>query len=255
MISLVTACYNSAATLPDTLCSIRSQQGCSFEYIVIDGGSFDGTLGLIEAEKVAPGTRLVTWISESDQGIYDALNKGISLARGEVLGFLHADDVFAHPQVLSQVSACFDDPSVVVCYGDLEYVWRDAPNRVMRHWQAGQFMQARLRRGWMPPHPTLYVRRSWYEAHGGFDTSYRISADYDLILRLFSDLSDFQVAYIPEVLVRMRAGGASNRSLRNVLRKSVEDFRALKSNGVGGLGALAWKNFSKLGQFLVWNRR
>lgn len=250
-ISLITACYNSVGTLPDTLSSVRSQQGSAFECILIDGGSSDGTRALIEEEQARPGTPIARWISEPDQGIYDALNKGIALAQGEVVGFLHADDVFAHASVLKRVSDCFEDPTILACYGDLEYVWRDDPGRVLRHWRSGGFTPARLRWGWMPPHPTLYVRRSWYEEHGGFDLRYRIAADYDLILRLFSGLRESQVVYLPEVLVRMRTGGASNRSLGNILRKSAEDYRALRSNGVGGLGALAWKNLSKLGQFVA----
>lgn len=250
-VSIITACCNSVITLSDTLSSIRSQQGLTFESILIDGGSTDGTLALIEAEHAKPDTPLSRWISEPDQGIYDALNKGIALSQGEILGFLHADDVFAHPTVLKQVSECFEDPVILACYGDLEYVWRDDPTRVLRHWRAGRFTPARLHWGWMPPHPTLYVRRSWYEAHGGFDTRYQIAADYDLILRLFSGLSESQVVYLPEVLVRMRTGGASNRSLRNILRKSTEDYQALRSNRVGGFGALAWKNLSKLGQFMA----
>lgn len=248
-ISVITACYNSIATLPDTLASIRSQQGISFESILIDGGSSDGTQGLIEADWARADTPLSCWSSEPDQGIYDALNKGIAMAKGDVLGFLHADDFFAHSAVLERVSECFEDPMIVACYGDLEYVWRDDPTQVLRHWRANSFTPARLRWGWMPPHPTLYVRRSWYDAHGGFDTRYRIAADYDLILRLFSGLSEFQVGYVPEVLVRMRTGGASNRSLRNILRKSVEDYQALRLNQVGGFAALAWKNLSKVSQF------
>lgn len=250
-ISVITACYNSIVTLPDTLSSVRSQQALACEYILIDGGSSDGTLALIEAEHSRADTPLSCWISEPDQGIYDALNKGIALATGEVVGFLHADDVFAHPSVLKRVAACFEDPAIVACYGDLEYVWRDDPARVLRHWRAGCFTPSRLRWGWMPPHPTLYVRRSWYEAHGCFDTNYRIAADYDLMLRLLSGLSERQVVYLPEVLVRMRTGGASNRSLGNILHKSAEDYRALRSNGIGGVGALLWKNLSKLGQFVV----
>lgn len=250
-ISVITACYQSVATLPDTLSSIRAQQSLTFESILIDGGSNDGTVTLIEEERARPGTQLSRWISEPDHGIYDALNKGITLSRGEVVGFLHADDVFAHPRVLARVGACFENPAILACYGDLEYVWQDNPSRVLRHWRAGRFMPARLRFGWMPPHPTLYIRRSWYEAHGYFDTTYRIAADYDLILRLFSGLRESQVMYLPEVLVRMRAGGVSNRSVRNIVRKSAEDYRALRSNSVGGVRALAWKNLSKLRQFVT----
>ncbi|WPL19426.1 PGL/p-HBAD biosynthesis glycosyltransferase [Thiorhodovibrio winogradskyi] len=160
-LSLVTACFNSAATLSDTLSSVRAQQGIALEYLLIDGGSQDGTVALIEAEQGRPDTHLSKWISEPDHGIYDALNKGIALATGDILGFLDADDVLAHPLVLHRVAACFDDPAVMACYGDLDYVWRDDPARVVRHWRAGPFEPRRLRWGWMPPHPTLYVRRSW----------------------------------------------------------------------------------------------
>lgn len=251
ILSLITASYNSARTLAETFGSVRAQQGLSFEYILIDGGSSDGTVELVEAEAGKAESFVSNWVSESDQGIYDALNKGISLAIGEILGFLHADDVLAHSLVLQRVVACFENPMVMACYGDLDYVWRDDPARVVRHWRSGAFDPQRLRWGWMPPHPTLYVRRSWYATHGGFDTRYRIAADYDLMLRLLSGLTARQVVYLPEVLVRMRTGGASNRSLGNILRKSAEDYRALRSNGVGGVGALAWKNLSKLGQFVV----
>lgn len=247
-LSLVTACYNSLATLPDTLSSVYSQQDVELEYIVVDGASEDGTRELIAAERSKPGSPLSIWISEPDRGIYDALNKGIGLATGEVLGFLHADDVFAHPFVLEHVAASFEDPSVVACYGDLEYVWRNDSSKVLRYWRSGEFDQRRLRWGWMPPHPTVYVRRSWYLRYGGFNTRYRIAADYDLMLRLLSDVQG-RVVYLPEVLVRMRTGGASNRSLRNILLKSSEDYRALRSNQVGGAGALLWKNLSKLQQF------
>lgn len=243
-LSLITACYNSAATLPDTLASVRAQRDVDLEYRVIDGGSRDGTVELLQQN----GDRISHWISEPDGGIYYALNKGLSLATGEVIGFLHADDVFADERVLARVAKAFADPAVEACYGDLVYVSRDDPGRVIRYWRAGAYRPALLRRGWMPPHPTLYVRRRLYQQHGGFDTRYRIAADYDCMLRLLSRLEG-RVVYIPEVLVRMRVGGASNRSLGNILRKSAEDYRALRANRIGGLGALAWKNVSKIGQF------
>lgn len=215
------------------------------ELVVVDGVSTDGTRELLEARH----DRLGVFISEPDKGIYHALNKGIARASGEVIGFLHADDLFTDELVLQRVAAVFADPGVDVCYGDLVYVRRDDPDRVIRYWRAGEYRPERLRRGWMPPHPTFYVRRSLYEEHGLFDTSYRIAADYDCMLRLLSRLRG-RVVYIPEVLVRMRVGGASNRSLANILRKSAEDYRAIQANGVGGLGTLVWKNLSKLPQFI-----
>jgi glycosyltransferase len=134
-------------------------------------------------------------------------------------------------------------------YGDLQYVRKGDTSQVVRHWKSYPFSRRSLAWGWMPPHPTLYVRRGWYERIGGFDTRYRIAADYDCILRLFSQ-PDFKAVYLPHVLVKMRVGGVSNRSASNILRKSREDLDALRRSGVGGFGALAWKNLSKVGQFL-----
>lgn len=247
-ISLITACHNSAAVLPEALASVSSQSNVGFEYLMIDGASADATVDLIRAAgKVVTG-----WVSEPDEGIYHALNKGIARASGEVVGFLHADDLFADERVLERIAAVFADPRVDACYGDLVYVRRDDPARVVRYWRSGEYRPERLRRGWMPPHPTFYVRRSLYEEHGLFDTRYRIAADYDCMLRLLSRLRG-RVVYIPEVLVRMRVGGASNRSLANILRKSAEDYRAIRANGVGCLGTLVWKNLSKLPQFFIHN--
>lgn len=242
-ISLITACFNAVETLPETLTSVAGQSGADVEYIVVDGGSTDGTVGLIE------GARVSRWVSEPDGGIYDALNKGISLSSGEVIGFLHADDVFAHDRVLERIAERFADPTVQASYGDLVYVARGDTARVVRYWRSRPYSARALRWGWMPPHPTFYLRRSWYERVGGFDTSYRIAADYEHMLRVLRAL-DGQVAYLPEVLVRMRLGGASNRSLRNLWRKSLEDRRALRANRLGGWPAVAAKNVSKLPQFV-----
>lgn len=244
-ISVVTACFNTIRTIEATLDSVASQTFGPMEHVVVDGASTDGTWRVIKGRY----DTLAVAISEPDRGIYDALNKGIARCSGEVIGFLHADDVYADADVLGRVAQAFQDPTVQAAYGDLDYVSRDEPSRVIRHWQSEPFSRRKLAWGWMPPHPTLYVRRDMYARVGGFDTSYRIAADYDMILRLFSQ-SDLNPVYIPSVLVRMRLGGASNRSLRNIARKSLDDWRALRNNRVGGAGALFWKNVSKLGQFL-----
>lgn len=245
-ISVITAVYNNRATVAAALDSALAQTHEDVELVVIDGGSTDGTLEVLRGY----GGRIAVLVSEPDRGIYDALNKGIRLASGEVLGFLHSDDLYADAGVLSRVAQAFAGADVAAVYGDLLYVRKDAPERVVRAWRAGQFAPTRLARGWMPPHPTFYARREAYAELGGFDTRYRIAADYDCMLR-FLGRGGLRVGYIPEVLVKMRVGGASNRSLGNILRKSAEDYRALKANGVGGLPALAWKNLSKLPQFFV----
>lgn len=244
-VSVITACLNCRDTIADALDSALSQTHDDLELIVIDGGSTDGTLDVLRGY----ANRLGALVSEPDAGIYDALNKGIRCATGEAVGFLHADDLFADREVLSLVAHAFSERSVQAVYGDLVYVRRGDPDRVVRYWKAGAFSPSKLRRGWMPPHPTFYVRRSVYERLGAFDTSYRIAADYDCMLR-FLFKGEVVPAYIPRVLVQMRSGGASNRSLSNIVQKSREDFRALKNNAVGGLGPLALKNLRKVSQFI-----
>lgn len=245
-ISVVTAVYNNRYTVGQALDSALAQDHPNVELIVIDGGSTDGTLEVLQGY----AERLAVLVSEPDRGIYDALNKGIARASGEVVGFLHSDDLLADESVLSRIGAAFADPEVDAAYGDLLYVKKDDPSRVVRTWRAAKFSRSKLARGWMPPHPTFYVRRRVYETLGGYDTAYRIAADYDCMLRLLGR-GGVRAAYIPEVLVKMRVGGASNRSLKNILTKSREDYRALRNSGVGGLRALAWKNLSKLPQFFM----
>lgn len=244
-ISVITASYCCAHTIADALNSVSAQSHPDVEHVIVDGASQDGTWQIVQSLR---SPRVVA-LSEPDQGLYDALNKGIARSSGEVIGFLHADDVFADADVLTRIAAAFAEPAIDAVYGDLQYVRAEDVARVVRHWRSRPFSPELLRRGWMPPHPTLYVRRAWYERLGGFDLRYRIAADYEFILRLFSQ-PGLRVAYLPHVLVRMRVGGMSNRSLSNIVRKSAEDLRALRTHGVGGLGTLTWKNLSKLGQFL-----
>jgi glycosyltransferase involved in cell wall biosynthesis len=243
-VSIITATFNNCETIVDSLNSTISQQGAEFELIVIDGGSTDGTIEVLDGI----GGQIDTLVSESDDGMYDALNKGIARASGDIVGFMHSDDLFSDSNVLSDVVSAFADPEVVVAYGDLHYVGQSDPNRIIRRWRAGNFSSRKLAWGWMPPHPTLYLRRSLYEQVGGFNTQYRIAADYDHILRVFS-LPNLKPVYIPRVLVKMRTGGQSNSSIRNVISKSKEDFRVIKKNNVGGIGTLLWKNISKIPQF------
>lgn len=247
-ISIVTATWNCAYTIEDCLQSVAAQTWPYREHVVIDGGSKDGTVPLLEKHSEQIGIL----ISEPDKGIYDALNKGIARASGDVVGFLHADDLYAHKDVLAKVARAFENPSLCAVYGDLQYVSKEDTSQVVRHWASRPFEPHMLRQGWMPPHPTLYVRREWYERIGGFDINYRIAADYFSILQLFSQ-PGFKAMYIPDVLVKMRVGGASNRSLKNIIHKSREDYDALRRSNFGlmpAVMALGMKNFSKVGQFL-----
>lgn len=247
-ISVVTATWNCASTISDCLDSVANQTYPHREHIVIDGVSRDGTINVLQAHC----GQLAVLLSEPDKGIYDALNKGIALSSGDVVGFLHADDLYAHNDVLAHVAAAFEaDPAICAVYGDLQYVRKQNVSEVVRYWRSSIFTPKRLSWGWMPPHPTLYVRREWYERIGGLDTRYRIAADYYSILQLFNQ-PGFEATYLPEVLVKMRLGGASNRSLRAIICKSCEDWDALRRAGMGcfqGAGALLWKNFSKIRQF------
>jgi glycosyltransferase len=245
-ISVITAVYNRSDTIEDALSSVASQDHDAIEHVVVDGASTDGTAEILEHHR----GQIAVLVSEKDHGIYDALNKGIGVATGEVVGFLHADDLFGHARVLSRIATVFADPAVEAVYGDLVYVAKGDTGRVIRRWRAGAFSPGKLAWGWMPPHPTFYVRRRVYERLGCFDTRYRIAADYDCMLR-FLGRGGIIPAYIPEVLVKMRLGGTSNRSIAGIFRKSREDYRILRRNNVGALGALLWKNAGKLGQFFT----
>jgi glycosyltransferase involved in cell wall biosynthesis len=257
-LTVITVTYNCARSIRVCLDSVAQQSYPNRKHVVVDGASTDGTLGILQSHRA----QIETLLSEPDHGIYDALNKGIANATGEVIGLLHADDLYASDQVLATVAAVFENPNVQAVYGDLQYVSRVDVSRVIRHWRAGEFSQAKLARGWMPPHPTLFLRRGVYDKLAGsprralgaprgdafFNTRYRIAADYDFMLRVLGGLKLDQVVYLPEVLVKMRVGGASNRSLKAIIRKSAEDYRILRANGFsicGAAGALAWKNLSK----------
>ena len=173
----------------------------------------------------------------------------MQLVSGDIIGFLHADDVLADKSVLSSIANAFKDPAVDAVYGDLIYVREYDLNAAVRYWRPGFFTKRKLNWGWMPPHPALYLRREVYERIGQFDTCYKVASDYDYILKVFTS-PNFKSIYLPKVLVRMRMGGLSNGSLPMILRKSLEDYQALRRNKVGGLGALIYKNISKLTQFL-----
>jgi len=226
-ISVITVCYNAAATIADAVHSVASQDYPDVEHIVIDGGSKDSTLAVLEQSK----GRIAKLVSEPDNGIYDAMNKGLTLATGEVVGFLNADDWYAHSGVLSRVSAQFAQPDVDACYADLVYVDKDDPTRVVRYWKSRPYHDGLCERGWMPAHPTFYVRRKIYLQHGGFNTRYRLQADSEICMR-FLAVKRIKAVYVPEVWVRMRMGGATNRSLRNIWRGNMEAWHAARNSGL-----------------------
>jgi len=243
-ISVVTAIMNGRDTLPDMLESLREQTHQDVEHVVQDGGSTDGSLDYLRLQ----GLDGMALESGTDTGIYDAINQGIRRASGDIIGLLHADDRLATPNVLESVAKAFEDPSIEGVYGDLQYVARDNSDRVIRHWKAGDFAMAKLKRGWMPPHPTLYLRREVFERVGLYDTSFHIAGDYEAMLR-FLTAGSVRLAYLPQVMVQMKMGGVSNKSFAHLIRKSREDYRAIKRHNIGGITTLITKNVSKIGQF------
>jgi glycosyltransferase involved in cell wall biosynthesis len=225
-ITVITVCYNSASTIGDTLRSIASQSYKDLEHLVIDGGSTDGTLEIVRAWE---GHRL-RLVSEPDEGIYDAMNKGLALAAGGIVGFLNADDFYADQTVLEQIANVFQDEKVDACYADLVYVSQDN-RRVVRYWESKPFTKGDFALGWCPAHPTFYVRKSVVDRNGCFDKSFRLAADAELMMR-YLEREEIRSTYKPGVWVRMRLGGQTNQSLSNVVRQNKEVLRALRKNGV-----------------------
>lgn len=244
-ISVVTAVKDGVETLPAMLDSLKAQTHTDVEHVVQDGQSTDGTLTLLNKQ----GHPKMALRSAADTGLYDAINQGIARASGDVIGLLHADDQLAAPDVLAKVALAMEDRNIDGVYGDLQYVSRDEPTKVIRHWKAGPYSTAHLKRGWMPPHPTLYLRRAVFDLAGLYDTSFQISGDYDAMLR-FLTAGRVKLGYLPQVMVQMKMGGVSNRSFAHIIRKSREDYRAIRRHGVGGVGTLMAKNLSKLPQFI-----
>lgn len=244
-VSIITAVFNRVSTIEQAIISVQRQTYRDIEHIIQDGGSMDGTIELVD--RLADARTKV--LSERDYGIYDAINRGIGRATGDVIGVMHSDDFFADDRVVEKVAAVFNDPNISGVYGDLQYVSASEPSRVVRHWRSGAYRFDKLRSGWMPPHPTLYLRRDVFEKLGLYDTNMRISADYDAILRYLVK-GRIDLGYVPHVLVKMRTGGESNRSLERILKKSREDLSAIRRNGVGGVYTLMMKNVSKIYQFV-----
>ncbi len=226
-ITIVTVCRNAADTIADTLESVATQSHDDVEHIVIDGASTDDTLKIVEHY----ADTLAHVLFESDHGVYDAMNKSLALASGEVVGFLNADDVYMHQDVLAKVSATMADPAIDACYADLIYVDRAQARRVVRHWISRDYPPGLFEQGWMPAHPTFFVRKSVYARFGGFDLRYRLQADFDLALRLIR-IHGIQTRYVPEVWVRMRVGGMSNNSIWNIGRGNLEAYSSCRTNGL-----------------------
>jgi glycosyltransferase len=244
-ISLITVVYNGETYLQDCFNSVMAQTYPDIEYLVIDGGSTDRTLNIIRENRSV----IDYFVSANDKGLYDAINKGIRSATGEVIGILNADDLFAHPDVLALVAKTFiDQPKINGLYGDLNYI-HPTTHKVIRTWKSRQTTSADLKKGWMPAHPTLYLKKSLFEKNGHYALDLGTAADYELILRYFYT-HKIEAVYLPILMVNMRTGGVSNQSLMSRIFAFVNDYKALKRNNVPyPFFVVMRKKLSKLSQF------
>jgi glycosyltransferase involved in cell wall biosynthesis len=226
-ISVVTVCYNSESTLPRALESVAIQRWSEIEHIVIDGASTDGTMGIIERSR----RQLAHVLSEPDEGIYDAMNKGLVHATGEIVCFLNADDAYADPEVLSRVAHEMQQHGLDALFGDVVFFNPGAPERNVRRYRSDRFCPDRLAYGWMPAHPALFMKRSIYQQLGGFRTHFRIAGDFDFVARAFAP-GRLRYRHLPLIMVRMQSGGVSNAGLRSKWLLNQEVLRSCRENGI-----------------------
>jgi len=247
-ISIITVVWNNVKTIKDTIDSVLSQTYKNIEYIVIDGGSTDGTLSLLESRR----DQLSALVSEPDEGIYDAMNKGIKLAKGDVIGFLNSDDFYLNDKVISKVASEFErDIFLDASYADLIYVDQTNTSKIIRYFKTGEFKQGLFLKGWCPAHPTFFVRKSVYERNGNFDLNYHFASDVELMMR-FLEIHKIKSLYIPEVMVKMRMGGVSNRNLKNIWLANKEIINSFHKNGlqVNSIIFFIYKIISRLKQYI-----
>ena len=247
-ISIITAVLNNKGHIEECINSVSKQSYKNIEHIIVDGGSTDGTIDKIQNPKSK--VQNFRFISEKDNGIYDAINKGLKNATGDVIGLLHSDDVFADDTIIEKVADKFDKEKTDSVYGDLEYVSANNLNKRIRYWEAGDCNIKKLKHGWMPPHPAFFVRREVFSKFGLYSTEYKVASDYEMILRLLWK-ERITTAYLPIVITKMRWGGASNRDIPSIMQKSREDYKALKATSVPNpLLVVFLKNVRKLHQFI-----
>lgn len=244
-VSIITVCFNSENTIEDTIKSVVNQTYENIEYLVIDGGSTDKTIDIINKYK----ENISVLISEKDNGIYDAINKGIKLASGDIIANLNSDDFYIDNEVISDVVATFNEAKTDLLYADLYYVDTKDTSKIIRYWKSKSYKEGLFLKGWMPPHPTFFVKKEVYQNYGMFNLEFKSAADYEIMLR-FIHRYKASITYLPRVIVRMRVGGVSNASLKNRIKANREDKRAWKINGLKPHPlTLIFKPLSKLGQF------
>jgi len=247
-VSIITVCFNAERTIVDTLRSVEEQTHEALEHVVVDGGSTDGTIDAIRHH----GSRVSTLVSERDRGIYDAMNKGISLATGEWVVFLNADDWYVDRTAIAMLADAIRADGALAAYADVAYVSRHDPRRVIRRWHSGRFRKGAFARGWAPPHPTFLADRQLLRDLGGFDLRYRLASDFDLMFRAM-ELRDARVSYVDRALVHMRAGGATGGGPLEIARQNVEILASLWRGGFRTAlpGFLACKAMARARQRLL----
>lgn len=226
-VSIITITYNSGATLRDTIDSVVNQTYPNIEYIIVDGLSKDNTMTIVDGYR----DKIAKVISEKDHGLYDALNKGIAAANGDIVGIIHSDDFYTTNTVIEKVVKLMSETNSDGLYADLYYVDKDDTNRIFRKWKSGLYKHGMFFNGWMPPHPTFFVKKEIYKKYGSFNLRLKSAADYELMLR-FIHKHHIKLAYLPEFIIKMRVGGKSNMSLKNRIRANQEDRKAWKINGL-----------------------
>ena len=244
LVTIITIVFNSVKTIKQAIQSVAYQDYKNIEHIVIDNCSNDGTLEAINEHQ----EEISLIISEPDNGIYYALNKGIELSKGEIIGFLNADDVLKSRTTISTIVENLSSKDVEAIYGDLQYFAKQRPNRTTRRWKSGEYSNHKFRQGWMPPHPTFYTYKKIYISHGFFDVKYKISSDYDMMLRLLYQ-NKINARYIPIVLVKMQRGGISNQNIKSIMLKTKEDFFIMRKYNFSFL-TLILKTLRKFSQFI-----
>ena len=226
-VSIITATYNSAAHIATCLASVNSQTHKNIEHIIVDGASTDNTLEIIKATP----NRVAKIISEPDKGIYDAMNKGIKLATGDIIGILNSDDFYASNTIIETIVKTFQEKNVDSVFGNLDFVASDNTEKVIRHWKCTSFIRGSFAKGWHPPHPTFFVKREVYEKYGIFDTSLNVSADFELMLRML-ERHQISTCFIDKTIVKMRYGGESTGSLKKIIMGNRNIMKAFKKNEI-----------------------
>lgn len=244
--SIVTVCFNSGQTIKRTIRSVIEQDFKDIEYIIIDGGSSDKTLDIINKYK----NEINTIISEPDKGLYDAMNKGIKAANGDIIAFLNADDFYESKYIVAQMANFIEANSLDAAYGDLVYVSRGNPEKIIRYWHTGEYTKEAFNKGWVIPHPTFFCKREIFEKYGGFNTDFKIASDFELILR-FVEKYNIKIDYLPKVIVKMQCGGKANR-LKGIIQGNIEIIKSFKLNDIH-LSSLFFlmKLYTKVKQFFA----